>query len=120
MSQHLHAQAQNPPPLHTHTQAHMTGLRRSCRRFIDKLMAKSFFWVAMSYIFHVLASFQNDFAIFQNVFAIIYMTLPHTHMTLPPQWWQGHFSVWQIHFFGVLGPFFSHDRFRAKVWPNRK
>jgi len=93
----------------------MTGFRRSYRRFIDKLMAKSFFRVAMSYIFHVLASFQNDFASFQNVFAIFDMTLPHTQMTLPPQMWQGNFCGWQIHYFGVLGRFLSHDRFRAKV-----
>ena len=48
------------------------------------------------------------------------MTLPHPNMTLPPFLWQGHFFRWQIHYFGVLGHFLSHDRFRAKVWTKVK
>jgi hypothetical protein len=70
----------------------MTRLGQGMGVFLGKLMAKSFFGVANTYLhvatsydFYDLALFQNDFATLQN------------HQCVPS--WQGHFKGWQQRFF---------------------
>ena len=41
-------------------------------------------------------------------------------MTLPPQRWQGHFLVWQIHIYGVLGLFYPMTGFGRRYEQNTK
>jgi hypothetical protein len=50
----------------------------------------------MSFFFYDLATIDNDLATRFN-------DLATRILTLPPKWWQGHFFLWQIHCFGVLG-----------------
>jgi hypothetical protein len=62
----------------------------------------------MSFFFYDLATFKNDLVTrFYDLATQIY--------DLATQNVAKSFLVWQIHFFGVLGHFLSHDRFWAKV-----
>ena len=62
----------------------------------------------MSFFFYDLATIENDLA-------TRFYDLATRNLSLPPKPWQGHFLLWQIHRFCVLGHFLPHDSFRAKV-----
>ena len=74
------------------------------------IVARSFSCVAMSFFFYDLATIENDLA-------TRFYDLATRNLSLPPKPWQGHFLLWQIHRFCVLGHFLPHDSFRAKVRP---